>query len=665
MSVSAPSERQPGGHRYRADIDGLRAVAVLAVVVFHAFPRWLPGGFIGVDIFFVISGFLISGILFEKLNTRAMSFADFYIRRIKRIFPSLLLVMVTTLAFGWWVLLGDEFKEFGRHLMGGAGFASNFVFAADIGYFDNSAKKILLHLWSLAIEEQFYFVWPLLLVVVWRRRWNVLASTCAILVMSFVYGLFTLKADPQHAFYSPFARAWELMIGGIAAYLNLRGYVSRPSLRSLQSATGAALIIIGLLLINQSRQFPGWWALLPTAGAFLTISAGPDAWFNQRVLSRRLMVAVGLISYPLYLWHWPLLAFGRIFAGNAVPSRAVRLALVAVAFLLAWLSTELVEKRFRHTKVRARIVLLPATMVACLGLGLLAYVQILRPRNSGPVLDEIVHAAGDFDFPAGLQEVTWGGQRYFATAKDGERVLLLGDSHIQQYCPRLSWLAQRSAPILTPTWVAALGACVPIPGAFEDSWRRVGCAALKEHALALARDPKTKAVILGAYWDYYFTRSAERLAEEGAPQDYYIVQDGQKAFLNRPEGRQLALAALRALITELASEKRVYLLLDNPTGNVFDPKAYMDGSRFAGISVKSIPTTVLLKETEPGMRDELRALARQAGARVLDPVPGLCPGGVCGVTTGGGAFLHKDADHLRPFAVIELGGYLDEALRGP
>jgi hypothetical protein len=256
------------------------------------------------------------------------------------------------------------------------------------------------------------------------------------------------------------------------------------------------------------------------------------------------------------------------------------------------------------------------------------------------------------------------GQQYYATtAAEGDRVLLLGDSHIQQYCPRLSWLANRSASALAPTWVAALGGCAPIPGVLEDSWRRPGCAALKEHALALAKDPKTKAVVLGGYWDYYFTQLPDRVIEEGGPQDYYIVQDGRKVLLNTPAGKQLALASLRTLITELAPEKPVYLLLDNPVGNVFDPKAYMSGSRWVGITVKSIPATASLSETDLGMRDEIEALARQAGARILDPVPALCPGAVCEVTTGEGVFLHKDGDHLRPFVVIARGGYLDEALR--
>lgn len=209
--------------KYRPDIDGLRAVAVLSVVGFHAFPLFVKGGFIGVDIFFVISGYLISIIIVGSLERNSFSFIEFYSRRIKRIFPALLLVLIACFAFGWDALLADEYKQLGKHIAGGAGFISNFLFWGDSGYFDNAAEtKPLLHLWSLGIEEQFYIIWPLLLWLAWKKRFNLLTITIAVVVISFALNIGEVKGDDAvAAFYSPQTRFWELLVGSVLAYMTM------------------------------------------------------------------------------------------------------------------------------------------------------------------------------------------------------------------------------------------------------------------------------------------------------------------------------------------------------------------------------------------------------------------------------------------------------------
>ncbi len=205
--------------RYRADIDGLRAIAVLAVIGFHAFPDRFPGGFIGVDIFFVISGFLISTIIFESLERGRFSFSEFYGRRIRRIFPALVLVLAATYAFGWFHLLAMEYKQLGRHIAGGAGFLSNFVLWDEAGYFDTAAEtKPLLHLWSLGIEEQFYVCWPLLLWLAWKMKWGFLRITLALGVISFALNIDAAYSNVVAAFYAPQTRFWELMAGALLAH---------------------------------------------------------------------------------------------------------------------------------------------------------------------------------------------------------------------------------------------------------------------------------------------------------------------------------------------------------------------------------------------------------------------------------------------------------------
>lgn len=340
--------------KYRPDIDGLRAVAVLSVVGFHAFPESLKGGFIGVDIFFVISGYLISTIILENLDRNSFSFIEFYSRRIRRIFPALLVTLITSLSFGWFALFPDEYKQLGKHIASGAGFASNFVLWDESGYFDNTAQsKPLLHLWSLGIEEQFYIIWPLLLWIAWRQKLYLAAALGIAGLGSFLLNIKETGIDTVAVFYSPQTRFWELLIGSTLAHVTLRRREELTKLADrygyLQSLTGVALVSIGLLLISQERAFPGWWAALPTIGSALIISAGAQTWFNNTILSSRILVWFGLISYPLYLWHWPLLSFARIIASEP-PPREMRIAAIALSILLAWLTYRLIERPIRFGK---------------------------------------------------------------------------------------------------------------------------------------------------------------------------------------------------------------------------------------------------------------------------------------------------------------------------
>ena len=393
-ALQPPGVATPVHPKYRPDIDGLRAVAVLCVVVFHAFPLWLKGGFIGVDIFFVISGFLITSILVGSMEKDVFSFADFYGRRVRRIFPVLLLVLASCYVLGWFSLLGDEFKQLGKHIAGGAGFVSNIMLWGENGYFDNAAEtKPLLHLWSLGVEEQFYIVWPALLWFAWKRGFNLLSVTVVCGLLSLLLNVTQVHRDAVAAFYSPQTRFWQMLAGSALACMSLhkqtllgawrprldaclgRLIYARPPaqdgavLRDVQSLLGAALLLAGLLCITKERAFPGWWALLPTLGAVLIIAAGGQAWFNRVVLSHRLLVWVGLISFPLYLWHWPLLTFLRLL-GHDAATPALRAVAVACAFALAWLSYQLLEKPIRtpgHT--RAKTVALVSLMVVLAGIG--------------------------------------------------------------------------------------------------------------------------------------------------------------------------------------------------------------------------------------------------------------------------------------------------------
>ncbi|HRI66548.1 MAG TPA: acyltransferase family protein [Polyangium sp.] len=380
MTTSLPHLAHP---KYRPDIDGLRAVAVLSVVAFHAFPSRVRGGFIGVDVFFVISGFLISTIIFENLDKGTFRFSEFYARRVKRIFPALLIVVVASYAMGWFSLLADEYAALGKHIAAGAGFVSNFVLWRESGYFDNAAEtKPLLHLWSLGIEEQFYIIWPFLLWFFWKIRWNSLLPTLVIGAISFGLNLRGIEKDAAATFYLPQSRFWELLCGSSLAWFTLYGKlgakitrqdkaaVNGQGLANVLSLLGFLLLAYGFWRINGALGFPGKWALVPVLGTLLVIVAGPKAWMNRNILSNKVVVWFGLISFPLYLWHWPLLSFARIVGGE-VPSRFVRIGAVLLSVFLAWLTFQFIESPIRSGKhAKARIFFLVAPMVL---VGLIGY----------------------------------------------------------------------------------------------------------------------------------------------------------------------------------------------------------------------------------------------------------------------------------------------------
>lgn len=349
-------ERRNLAPRYRPDIDGLRGFAILSVVVFHAFPTVLRGGFVGVDIFFVISGFLISSIIFMNLQRNDFSFMEFYERRINRIFPALIIVLFASWLVGRYVLLPDEFRSLNKHIISGAGFVQNFVLWKEHGYFDSASQlKPLLHLWSLAIEEQYYLIYPLAVVVAWRLSFHLLHIVLALCVCSFALSIYNIKIDPVGTFYLPQTRFWELFTGATLAYFHTfrRGLPVETfdqrhhQYRHIISLIGFMLLIASVLTIEEGAGFPGWWATAPVIGTVLMISAGPQSAVNRWALANKAMVWVGLISYPLYLWHWPILSFASIVETGS-PALSIRVGALFLSFGLAWLTYFFIEKPIRY-----------------------------------------------------------------------------------------------------------------------------------------------------------------------------------------------------------------------------------------------------------------------------------------------------------------------------
>jgi peptidoglycan/LPS O-acetylase OafA/YrhL len=265
---------------------------------------------------------LIAGIIFKELDSDKFSFINFYQRRVKRIFPALILVLITCYAVGWLTLMATEFKLLGKHLVGGIGFIQNIVLYREAGYFDTSSElKPLLHLWSLGVEEQFYILFPIAAWAFWRSRVPVLPIIIVLALASFGAGVLKLTTNPSAAFYMPQYRFWEILLGTILAYCAVdHSYYSKVQssvpCRNLCSLLGAVLLVLSVVIIDKHKAFPGSWAVLPVFGSVLMILAGPQAWLNKQVLASRLMVWIGLISYPLYLWHWVVITYIRIIGAN-------------------------------------------------------------------------------------------------------------------------------------------------------------------------------------------------------------------------------------------------------------------------------------------------------------------------------------------------------------
>lgn len=521
--------------QYRPDIDGLRAIAILAVVVFHAFPGALPGGFSGVDIFFVISGFLISKIIFSSLEHDRFSLGEFYVRRVLRIVPALILVLIVAMTAGWLFLFAGEYRKLGMSTVASVGFFQNFNLWSESGYFDEAAtSKPLLHLWSLAVEEQFYLFWPVLLALIWRYRVSFLGLTLTVAAASFGANIYLVHTDVTAAFYLPFSRFWELMVGGLLAYLSLH----RPQLvarrQDMQAAMGLLLILFGIGMLDRALDFPGWWALIPTAGAFLLISAGPEAWINRRILANKLLVGIGLISYPLYLWHWLLLSFSRILFPEITAAGIGGVLLLSTA--LAWASYAFIEKAFRRgTHRMAKVFTLVAVMLIVGVGGALCWSYGGFPwrahGNKADLPASSIVTEGEKPSDKScvqLNHETKTREEVCLSNSRDPRVLFVGDSHAiglysAVYAKRFALKSMVVAGHSCPTY-----ADLDYIPSYEHKWGN-NCTAIARHAIAVAaRNPSIKVVVLANIYTYLGSKKPQYF-KKGlalAPEEAFLEGDG-------------------------------------------------------------------------------------------------------------------------------------------
>jgi len=341
---------------YRPDIDGLRAIAVMAVVLFHSGLSGFSGGFVGVDVFFVISGFLITSIIIKDLDAGCFSFAHFYERRIRRILPAYFCMIAGTFTLSWFILLPLDFKDFALSGLSSVFYVSNYYFWTDTGYFGGmAAEKPLVHTWSLGVEEQFYILYPLFLFLLYKfvGRSVLFWALFFCAVLSLVASEYVAGKDQFMSFYFLPTRAWELAIGGLLAF-GLIKPVSSQGLASLLALVGAGLIAASIVFYDKATLFPGLSALAPCVGAALLIYAGSSGSLVSRTLSLPPFVFIGKISYSLYLWHWPLIALWNYrFAHQVEPAHMA--GILALSFVLAFLSWRFIENPVRRPELLTRV----------------------------------------------------------------------------------------------------------------------------------------------------------------------------------------------------------------------------------------------------------------------------------------------------------------------
>jgi peptidoglycan/LPS O-acetylase OafA/YrhL len=635
---------------YRRDIDGLRALAVLAVVTFHTFPPILPGGFVGVDVFFVISGYLITGVLLSDLQRGRFSYREFYVRRMRRIFPALTVVLAACLFFGWLVLLDAEYTQLGGHVAAGASFIANLALWWESGYFDTAAElKSLLHLWSLGIEEQFYFVWPLVLAIAWSRR-SMGAVLAAVTLSSFALGWWWSRHFIIGAFYLPVPRFWELALGGLLAWHTQAHSDESPSKAAsvekctrwqaqffpvamhLLSVAGLLLLFVSMTWFDKTTRFPGVRAIVPTLGTVLVILAGERAWPNRVLLAHRWMVFIGLISYPLYLWHWPFLVFGRVL-WSEIPPVVIRMILLLISVVLAWATYAWLEKPVRrmvesHNPKRASVLAALASFMAFIGLCGVAVEKGYIPARLH-MLSSVSEATLDWDYP-GDDKARWQGTQ-------NGTVLFFGDSYIQQYFPRIRWLVEKHAGDHRTVRFYTKEGCAPVPGISRKSIRDCGTFAVNGFRLAQQED--VVEVIVGGAW-----LNMAEVAEpyfEGDPQERAIDFDGS-------DGVQVFSQLTQELARLKAMGKQVHLVLNPPGGKLADPRNPIKNRLVAlpRLNFQSIPMQVHKARTE-AINLKMRAVAAHAGVPVLDPAEWMCSSWECAVTDANGVPIFYDSTHLR------------------
>lgn len=649
-----------GTPAYRPDIDGLRAVAVIPVVLFHAGLGLLGGGYVGVDVFFVISGYLITGILYREALDGRFSIARFYERRIRRIFPALFAMLAVTLFAGLFILLPHELVALGRSAVAATMFVSNILFWQESGYFDAaSTSKPLLHTWSLAVEEQFYIFFPLVLWAVfrWLRRW-LLAVVIAGALGSLALSAVLLPTAASATFYLIPTRAWELLIGSALALLPV---VRHRLTAEIVSGLGLMTITASVLLYSEAMPFPGLAALPPCLGAAALILCGRETW-TGRLLSTAPMRGIGLISFSLYLWHWPVLVYARLLLGDPLTPPVASFCVV-IATTLAYLSWRFVEQPFRRSghngSVHAPLLVGTGLMAAfgLLGLGInvtgglpfrlppeaVAMAAAAKATDTGSPGCFLIGGPNGADLEADC----------VGAPSQGPKLVLWGDSHANHFAQAIGERAEAEGMQFRQ---AARASCAPLIGVVPTQADQpdTRCLAFNNRILeAIVADPSVTIVVLAGRWQRF-----------GFPTDHPEARRLSAIDRSLSDSGTLLVASLDAVTTRLIrAGKRVIIIGGVPEFEQQLPECLARamwhelGTERCAHNIHTLPGSA-------GDRWLAQLRARHTDVAIVKPTDILCPAGACFRTINGVA-VNSDRDHLSEPAAREVifGEAFGRALR--
>ena len=653
--------RAPGHSelRYRPDVDGLRAVAVFAVVFYHYGFWQAPGGFVGVDIFFVISGFLITGIIHREMMDGRFTIRHFYERRIRRIFPALFAMLAVASAAAWFFLFPLDFEAFAKSLIATAFFGANFEFWREVGYFDTSAAfKPLLHLWSIAVEEQFYLLFPALLLLIGASaRGRLLTVIGALLVLSFGYSVWEVGHSTATAFYLLPSRMWELMLGAIVAIAPLP--TPRKWAREILAALGALLIAWAIWTYDRWMPFPGIAAVAPCLGSALVIYAGQQTNFVSRALSLKPVVFVGLISYSLYLWHWPILVFTQIALNRALHPWEIY-ACIALSFALAVFSWRYIERPVRrHRSLGWRSLFGGAaaamTVTALCGAAVASAQGVperLQPEIRKILAEERDHEPRmDICFGLNAHDVRHGRLcRIGSTEVKEPSFLLWGDSHADALLPAVQQAARENGKA---GLFAGTDSCAPLLGVVRPDAPK--CRPFNDAVLKVAKRPAIKDVILDARW----AKNAYGTARgEGDWRVFPHDEVGEGTDLASTEA--VFYRGLERTVRKLtAAGKHVVIVASIPEAGYSVPRVMahmrMDGDKRS--LTRSLPTFLAHQKF---VFASLKRMHEKYGAKILYPHQVLCTGELCALSSGDRP-LYRDEHHLSVFGALKLTPLLSQA----
>jgi peptidoglycan/LPS O-acetylase OafA/YrhL len=626
---------------YRADIDGLRAIAVVSVLLFHYGFAGAPGGFIGVDVFFVISGYLITSILAHDIADGRFSVLNFYRRRIRRIMPALIAMLLITTAFGCMMLAPGDYVTFARSALFAAFGASNFFFFANTGYFDRAAEFMpLLHTWSLGVEEQFYVVWPALfagLVAVLRRRTWLIAAISTVTIVSFATTIWTIQFDPKAAFYFPHTRAWELALGAILVFVPAAPY----RVGEAANALGLGLIVAGLLTISIAQPFPNWNALLPCLGSALVIWPKLSITWTGRALGA--LRGGGLISYSLYLWHWPVWVYYRLYINSAHPTPVESVAVASIAVMLAVLSYIFVETPIRRmqrpTAISAGAA--AAGTVAVIALAIIFADGLTFRIPASRVTMRSLEEMWRWDCTVATIDGAISNTCVFGSPWNiaKTKAVIWGDSHAAAAAPLLEPFARDAEA----SFILHLNCPAVLDGTRfhryfpEAPAYRAYCAENRAAMIStLKRHPEISLVVLSAAWPYF----------PG------IILSGEQRSPDPGAGVKLFEESLDTTLKEIAAPGRRIVILGivpqwPPDGSFecaySDPALWRVRCPVAKMAIAQAQS----RQTESVSAEIItRAAARNPGTLAIFPAEPMCAAGSCLVELNGEP-LYYDPAHIR------------------